>query len=452
MQVYSYIKDEKFPESIEIMVQQFKQRYNDLCSQHLDYSVIEKELHEVVDQLFSAIAVCEESSQSNGLEVETMGTASDSYYTEYSQEGLDQKNAEKFIVSGYGSTKEARESAIQSFYENAGANGFDTRQAEEIIQKTAKDMAPNEIGFVKKVDLIVKYFRSFEKIENIDEASINQVKTTVQTIKDAKNGISSLYNIEIAGLTIEEIAEQYINDIVNKEGSKVKPVNSSIPPDFALVCGLPGSGKSSVYVSDRLNQGYLPVDLDNLVTDYLMPTYNLPLNNSIKNDFYTIANAISSVVQKKAVERNYNVLLEKIGYTKGQINSIVDSFTRITEEVSSEQGKEIKYDHSLLMTACGSATSTYNNSKRFMEQLLRGKTLRGYDYTDLLMNNNCTTYAYLDVISDPESRKKFETIQIGDRQNSNYAGLSMTGGMTLAQINQLAQQLNVSNESHLEGR
>ena len=110
-------------------------------------------------------------------------------------------------------------------------------------------------------------------------------------------------------------------------------------------------------------------------------------------------------------------------------------------EVEQEHGgQKPAYTHSVCMTNASSESSTHNNYIRYMEQLMKRNKLRGYNFESLIKNNESTTYAYLDLISDPKAQARFDTISIGDRSHGIYQGMSIVAGMTIEQANILASQ------------
>lgn len=387
-----------------------------------------------VDMMFKFLATTEEYErgerpkekfEAEEFDVETFGDVSS-----YSVKCIDQVISEV----GYGSSTEDY-LAIEKDFINEASKVIEFDEIETLAKRTlAVYLTKEQLEFMKKTHFISEYLKEQQK-SNDCEKNIENLANATKVAKEmvAKDGsVETMGQVQINGESVANIATHYIDEMVKKSYKKAMedmhyaPIAQSNNPSMGIVCGLPGLGKSSIFINDLKKQGYLCVDLDDIAIS-ISKKYGVPINEATSDNIYKLANMVHDSVVAQSMERGYNIAIEKIGYDKKQIVSISENMESISEQVGQKMGRDVNYSQSLLMAAGSSVASAESNSIRNAEQIFSGSDLRGYHYSSLIRNNNCTTYAYMAVLSDEEVRERFSEIRISDRVGC-FEGLSMVDG------------------------
>ena len=421
-----------------------------------------------IDKLFSIMSEIKEyTPQEPDLtkKFESPGTEFD-IETFDNIESFSSQNIDRVIQdTGYGTTTSAGREIYEKLVNNPqsisnmGLNISDIQRLVDSTMKGEHTLTPEKLTFMKKTKFINNMLMRPELAKQLGRLVLdnpNGEKEILSCYDAAKSSINSqdYESIVIGSRTVGEIAREQIEKKVAESLIRVNegklPIIRNPNPSVSIVCGLPGSGKSSVFVDDLTNRGYMTVDLDEIAID-ICRTFGVEMTDAVIKSVYGLAGAISSSIITQSMARGYDICVEKIGQSSRLIDGIVKNLESLEAKTSIETGTNIKYRKSLLMTACGSIDSAENNSIRNAEQIFRGEFLRTYDYTDLIFNNNCTTYSYIDLLGKPELISKFDNVTIKSRKIS-FDGISLYKGTSLAKIQQsIASGENLTNKDGKDG-
>ena len=391
-----------------------------------NFSAKKRGLEEGVNRLFNLIAQKEFYNPSNGTcddyDVDLMNDVS-----EWSKSKIDQKVAAR----GYGITTSDKRRILEGFYSSSVSKNVISDEMNSLKNMIARDgINENELEFVKKAQFVSRYIQSVHRMYNknmdFNLLTKNEKKLKEESSYISFNNIYDLGNYTVNGSSIDSIASEVLQNLIKKSAEK-GPEGHILPrknPSVSFVCGLPGLGKSSVYINDLKRQGVCCLDLDEMALD-VARRYNVLLNDSNQSEIYKIASAIHDCALRKAINNNLDVAIERIGYNKEQIMSLSGNMDKIISAVREKTGRNVNYSYDLLMVAGTSVNSTINNSIRNAEQIFEGEEIRGYSYDQLLLNNDCTIFSYLDCLQNENVRKKFNNIKLGERGKS-YESLSVT--------------------------
>ena len=435
---YRYVPKNLSPEQLK-KVEKVKGLIQQMVDSTTTFEDRKKVIYKGIDILFHTIATIEEYEKGERkpktFEAEEYDIESFGDISSYSPECIDTVISEL----GFGTKTSDIAQIERDFKLNAG-EVVNTKELGRLKQQSlGKNLTKEQLEFMKKTHFVSEFFKEQQKSTDCEE-NISLLKTNTEQaenyIQSNNNTILSKGQVLINGTPISTIATEYINDLVMKSYEKAMkdshyaPIVPSENPDMSIVCGLPGLGKSSIFINDLKKQGTLCVDLDDIAIS-ISKRFNVPINDATSNDLYKLANMVHDTVVAQSMMQGYNIAIEKIGYDKKQITEISDNMYDIAGQVSDITGKHLEYNQSLLMAAGSSVASAESNSIRNAEQIFSGSDLRGYHYASLLRNNNCTTYAYMSVLSDERLRSRFSQIRISDRQGC-YEGLSLSNGKCLA--------------------
>ena len=401
-----------------------------------------KAIYKGVDVLFNYITTREEyikeERKAKHFEAEEYDIDSFGDVSLYSEECIDKVIGEL----GFGATSSDLR-AIEKNFMDTSINSINLADLYKLAQRTmSENLDKKQLEFMKKTNFLSEFFKSQQQSENVQQ-NIDALKNVTQNAKNiiSKNdSIISKGQIAIGDKTVSELAYDYLKQTVSDsynralKDSHYAPVMKSDNPDVSIVCGLPGLGKSTIFINDLKKQGYMCVDLDEIAIS-ISKKFGVQIDDKTSSDIYTLANLIHDSVVAQGMANGYNIAVEKIGYDKKQITSISDNLYKIADEVSSATRQYTSYKQSLLMAAGSSVKSAESNAIRNAEQIFSNSDLRAYHYADLIRNNNCTTYAYLDVISDAALRERFAKIKISDRVGC-FEGLGMIDGKFVALENE----------------
>ena len=289
-----------------------------------------------------------------------------------------------------------------------------------IIDKTeSNEMTSWDLMFSQKVSLVSKFIQKFQQQEIVNYQE--NVKKLDEIVKQGNY-------------------ESIVNEMANKqlsnyyESMKAKGIDnvdeyyrqSKYGPEVAIVCGMPALGKSSVFINNLKKQGYFSIDLDDIAVD-IAKKFDVTIDSSTSGNIYKIANDVYNNLLQTAMSKNYNISVEKIGWTKGQIEGFANDIDKIANSIPSSIDKQ--YGKKLLMAYGVAKDSMFNNAIRTSSQVFNGETIRGYSYKDLILSNNSPTYAYLEVLKDSDLCARFSQIKLADRTQV-YDGLSINREQT----------------------
>lgn len=434
---YRYVPKELSKEQSD-KVEYIKDLIQDMLKTCTSFEDRKKVIYKGVDTLFKYIATTEQYQKTQRepkkFEAEEYDVENFGNISLYSSDCIDQVISEV----GFGSRSEDYLKIEKELMQNAG-DLIDFNDLEKLSKRTlAVTLDKEKLEFMKKTNFLSEYFKNQQKSHDCDNniVALDETVKTIKTTLGQSDNIDEKGQISIGDKTVSQLANEYMNGVIMNSYKKAMndsyyaPILSSKNPAMSIVCGLPGLGKSSIFINDLKKQGYLCVDLDDIAIS-LSKRFNVPINESTSGNIYTLANLIHDNVVAQSMERGFNIAIEKIGYDKNQIISISDNMCKIANQVNNKTNNYYEYNQSLLMAAGSSIASAESNSVRNAEQIFDKKDLRAYHYSDLIRNNNCTTYAYLSVLGDEYLRNRFSEIRISDRVGC-FEGLSFVQGQCIA--------------------
>ena len=394
-----------------------------------------KAIYRGVDVLFRYISTIEEYEK--GDRKAKKFEAEEYDVTNFGKNALNSEDCIDRVITeiGYGSKSSDYLEIEREFMKNLG-DSINYEDLQKLAIRTiGTRLTKEQLEFMKKTNFLSEFFKEQNKSSNCEE-NIKELEKVTNEAKAYTKGngdtAKSKSEVTIKGESVGSIANEYIKEQVTKSYQKamndkhyapIMPAGKDL--DMSIVCGLPGLGKSTIYINDLKKRGYLCVDLDDIAIS-LSRKFNVPINDATSGNLYSLAYMIHDSVVAQSMTYGYNIAIEKIGYTKQVIGSISDDMKKINQEVNLLTGKNMEYGQSLLMAAGSSISSAESNSIRNAEQIFSGSDLRAYHYADLIRNNNCTTYAYLAVLSDKAMRERFKEVRISDRFGA-YEGLCING-------------------------
>ena len=373
-------------------VDQVKSLVQQMISSCTTFEDRKKAIYKGVDVLFRYIATTEEYEKSQRepkkFEAEEFDIDSFGDTDTFSPEHIDWILGEL----GFGATQQKCIEIEQEFLKSNASGMINFADLEKLAKRTlATFLSKDQLEFMKKTQFLSEFFKNQQKSENC-EANIQALATTTEIAKgqvEANDTIETKGEVMIGDTKVSTIASQYIEELVMasykkaQEDGRYAPIAKSRNQKMGIVCGLPGLGKSSIFINDLKRQGYLCVDLDDIAIS-ISKRFGVPINKATSDNIYSLANMVHDTVVAQSMEKGYNIAIEKIGYDKKQITDITENMESIERQVGAKLGRKSTYKKSLLMAAGSSISSAESNSIRNAEQIFSGSDLRAYHYSELI--------------------------------------------------------------------
>ena len=256
---------------------------NNISVENIGYDFTRKkdELKKGIDELFDLIAKKEEYiGEDDEFDVENIQNND-----EWSIEKIEERIRER----GFGIDREKMKEILSNFRKSDIFQQVNSSEMEDIKTMTrTRNVSKEQIYFMRKVKFVSTFINERYRMYNssVDKTSFKEKEDLLaQSAQRLPEGIYDLDSFDVNGESLGEIATNLLREQNKKseEGPDSGRISPRENPVISLVCGLPGLGKSSVYINKLKQGGACCFDLDEIALD-VAKRYGVILNKKTSNN------------------------------------------------------------------------------------------------------------------------------------------------------------------------